>query len=56
MPALPLHEAGPYVAGAYALFATLLVAYVGIMAGHVRRVRRQVGELAERVAREREEP
>jgi hypothetical protein len=55
MPALPLREAGPYVAGAYTLFATLLVAYVGIMARHVRRVRRQVRELGEEVARSRAE-
>jgi hypothetical protein len=55
MPALPLHEAGPYVAGAYALFATLLVAYVGIMSRHVARVRRQARELADRVERSRED-
>ena len=28
MPALPLHEAGKYVAGAYGVFVTLLVIYV----------------------------
>jgi hypothetical protein len=52
MPALPLHAAGPYVAGAYVLFVTLLVAYVGIMGRHVRAVHREVRELSERMARE----
>jgi hypothetical protein len=51
MPALPLHEAGPYVAAAYVLFVTLLIAYVGIMARHVRRVQREVRDLSDRVPR-----
>ncbi len=32
MPALPLDEAGKYVAGAYVVFVALLLIYVAIMA------------------------
>jgi hypothetical protein len=53
MPALPLHEAGAYVAGAYAVFVTLLMAYVAIMARHVARVRRDLRDLQDEVARAR---
>lgn len=52
MPALPLHEAGAYVAGAYAVFATVLMAYVGIMSRHVSRVRRDVADLRDELDRE----
>lgn len=52
MPALPLDEAGKYVAGAYLVFTSLLLVYVAIMAGRLARIQRQVGELAQR-ARER---
>ena len=47
MPALPLDEAGKYVAGAYVVFATLLVVYVGIIAAKIARIDRQVTELNE---------
>ena len=50
MPALPLHEAGAYVAAAYAIFATLLMSYVVVMARHVRRARAELDELARQVA------
>jgi hypothetical protein len=33
MPALPLDDAGPYVAGAYLVFLGLVLLYVAIMAG-----------------------
>jgi hypothetical protein len=45
MPALPLHEAGPYVAAAYIVFAVVLMAYVTIMTRHVDRVRRELRDL-----------
>jgi len=53
MPALPLHEAGAYVAAAYAVFATVLVAYVAIMTRHVSRVRHDLHELRDELARTR---
>ena len=52
MPALPLDEAGTYVAGAYGVFVTLLLVYVGIMAVRLQRMERELAELA-RLARER---
>jgi len=45
-PALPLDEAGKYVAGAYIVFVLLLVVYVGIMAAKVQRIERELRELA----------
>lgn len=45
-PALPLDEAGKYVAGAYIVFAVLLVVYVGIMAAKLQRIERELRELA----------
>jgi hypothetical protein len=47
MPALPLDEAGPYVAGAYLVFLGLLLVYVGIMASKLVRIERELGELHE---------
>jgi hypothetical protein len=47
MPALPLHEAGKYVAGAYVVFLVLLLIYVAIMAARLQRVDRQLAELAD---------
>ena len=49
MPALPLDEAGRYVAAAYVTFAVLLLVYVGIMAARLGRLQREIGELADRV-------
>ena len=37
-PALPLDEAGKYVAAAYIVFVLLLVIYVGIMATKLQRI------------------
>lgn len=47
MPALPLDEAGVYVAAAYIVFLVLVVAYVSIMARHVARVRRDLARLTD---------
>jgi hypothetical protein len=47
MPALPLDDAGPYVAGAYLVFLALILIYVGIMATKLARIEREVSELAE---------
>jgi pectate lyase len=45
-PALPLHEAGKYVAGAYVVFLVLIVVYVAIMAAKLQRIERELRELA----------
>ncbi|MDX6582689.1 MAG: hypothetical protein QOI10_1873 [Solirubrobacterales bacterium] len=47
MPALPLDEAGKYVAGAYVVFVALLLIYVAIMSVRLARIDRQLGELAD---------
>ena len=47
MPALPLDEAGRYVAAAYLVFLALLLVYVAIMAAKLARIGRELGELAE---------
>ena len=46
-PALPLDEAGKYVAGAYGVFVTLILVYVVIMAARLQRIERELGALAE---------
>ena len=51
-PALPLDEAGKYVAGAYVVFLALLLIYVGIMATRLQRIDRQLGELADLAERQ----
>jgi hypothetical protein len=53
MPALPLGEAGKYVAGAYIIFLTLLGLYLAIMSRKYQRAERRVAELDE-LLRERE--
>jgi hypothetical protein len=45
-PALPLDEAGKYVAGAYVVFLVLLVVYVAIMAAKLQRIERELRDLA----------
>jgi hypothetical protein len=47
MPALPLDDAGPYVAAAYLVFLALILIYVAIMASKLVRIEREIGELAE---------
>ena len=54
MPALPLDEAGKYVAGAYVVFLTLILIYVAIIGAKIARIEEQIDELLE-VAEEREE-
>ena len=58
MPALPLDEAGKYVAGAYLVFLALILVYVAIMAVRLSNLQRDLDELlelAEQRDREREE-
>jgi hypothetical protein len=45
MPALPLDEAGKYVAAAFLVFFALLLIYVAIMAGRLSRIERDLSEL-----------
>jgi hypothetical protein len=47
MPALPLDEAGKYVAAAYVVFLALILLYVAIMAAKLARIGRELDELAE---------
>jgi hypothetical protein len=51
MPALPLDDAGPYVAGAYLVFLALILIYVSIMAAKLGRIEREVSDLTEIVER-----
>jgi hypothetical protein len=44
-PALPLHTAGKYVAGAYIVFVALILVYVVIMATRLSRNERDLAEL-----------
>jgi hypothetical protein len=48
LPALPLHEAGKYVAGAYVVLFALVLVYVAIMAIRQGRIERELGELLRR--------
>ncbi len=45
VPALPLHTAGKYVAGAYIVLFVLVLIYVAIMAIRLSRIERDLGEL-----------
>jgi CcmD family protein len=45
LPALPLHEAGKYVAAAYIVLFALVLVYVAIMAMRLGRIERELGEL-----------
>ena len=47
MPALPLDEAGKYVAAAYVVFLALVLIYVAIIAAKIARIDRQITELVE---------
>jgi hypothetical protein len=46
VPALPLDEAGKYVAGAYVVFVALILIYVAIIGAKIARIDREIGELA----------
>jgi hypothetical protein len=54
-PALPLDEAGKYVAAAYLVFLALILIYVAIMASRLSRIERELGELDELVQARDEE-
>jgi hypothetical protein len=45
-PALPLDEAGKYVAGAYIVFMVLLVVYLAIMGAKLGRIESELKDLA----------
>ena len=51
MPALPLDEAGKYVAAAYLVFLALVLIYVAIMAGRLARIESDLGEVLDAVER-----
>jgi type II secretory pathway component PulM len=55
VPALPLDEAGKYVAGAYGVFVVLILVYVAIMAGKLQRIERELSSLTQMVERRRRE-
>jgi hypothetical protein len=46
-PALPLDEAGKYVAGAYVVFLALILVYVAILGNKIARLDRDITELVE---------
>jgi hypothetical protein len=54
-PALPLHAAGKYVAGAYIVFVLVILIYVTIMAIRMGRTERALIELGRDIARREEE-
>jgi hypothetical protein len=53
-PALPLHSAGKYVAGAYIVFVVILVVYLAIMAIRLGHTQRELRELQREVAEGRD--
>jgi phosphatidylserine synthase len=54
-PALPLHTAGKYVAGAYIVFLAIVLIYVAIMATRLSRTERELVELRRDVEARREQ-
>jgi hypothetical protein len=54
MPAIPLHTAVSYVAGAYLVFFALILIYGAIMASKLSRIETELSELTELAIRERE--
>ncbi len=53
VPALPLHAAGKYVAGAYIVLVVLLVVYLAIMTLRTSRTNRELAELQQQLAERR---
>jgi hypothetical protein len=49
MPALPLDEAGKYVAAAYVVVFALVMIYVAIIAAKIARIDRDIAELSEQL-------
>jgi hypothetical protein len=56
VPALPLHTAGKYVAGAYIVLFAIVLIYVAIMAIRLSRIERDLGELLNMSERAGESP
>jgi hypothetical protein len=56
LPALPLDEAGKYVAAAYLAFLLLILVYVAIMASKLAKIEREVVDIAELVDAKAEGP
>jgi hypothetical protein len=56
VPALPLHTAGKYVAGAYIVLFAIVLIYVAIMAIRLSRMERDLGELLALTERREQEP
>ncbi len=56
IPALPLHTAGKYVAGAYVVLFVLVLVYVAIMALRLSHIERDLGELLSMSEHSPEEP
>jgi hypothetical protein len=54
MPAIPLHTAVSYVAGAYLVFFALILIYVAIMATKLSRIETELSELTELAIKDRE--
>ena len=52
IPALPLHTAGKYVAGAYIVVFAIVLIYVAIMAVRLSHIERDLGELLELTERD----
>jgi CcmD family protein len=48
VPALPLHEAGKYVAAAYIVVFVLVLVYIAVMALRVGRIERELTQLSQR--------
>jgi hypothetical protein len=51
LPALPLHTAGKYVAGAYVVLFAMVLVYVAIMALRTSRIERDLADLLEQLDR-----
>ena len=47
MPALPLDEAGKYVAGAYVVFIALILVYVAIIGAKIARIERDISAIVD---------
>lgn len=56
LPALPLHTAGKYVAGAYIVLFALVLVYVAIMAVRLSRIEGELGELQDMAERTQQAP
>jgi HAMP domain-containing protein len=55
-PALPLHTAGKYVAGAYIVFLAIVLIYVGIMARRLTTTQRELAQLRREIEAQERAP